>query len=96
MDVQTVKFDSDSAQSSEANKSPSSLVDVDAPYSLLSSSYESLTKLNLGCVATDSINDVEYEEVDGKPGISIEHSDGTKCWSLLKISKKNESSQLCF
>ena len=62
-----VKFDSDSAQSSEVNKSPSSLVDVDAPCSSLSSSYEFLTKLNLGCVATDSIDNVEYEEVDGKP-----------------------------
>ena len=40
------------------------------------------------CIATDSINDVEYEEVDGKPGISIEHSDGTKCWSPVKLSKK--------
>ena len=44
--------------------------------------------MSLSDVTIDVSADVYYHELDDTPGLCVDYSDGTRTWSLVKVSQK--------
>ena len=51
-------------------------------------SESAVSMMSLSDVTIDVSADVYYHELDDTPGLCVDYSDGTRTWSLVKVSQK--------